>query len=92
MTMDTMAGTMRGVALVWILILVVLVLGIVALVKYLKKKRRSLHHCVRAHLAAKRLNDRGSETRAPAISTRLFPTRFYSHPQLSAIFLEKGSR
>lgn len=35
--MDGMGGMMGGMALVWILILVVLVLGVAALVKYLMK-------------------------------------------------------
>jgi hypothetical protein len=37
MTMDGMEWMMGGMALVWVLVVVVLVLGIAALVKYLKK-------------------------------------------------------
>jgi hypothetical protein len=37
MTMDTMGGMMGGMWLVWILVPVALLLGIVALVKYVKK-------------------------------------------------------
>jgi uncharacterized membrane protein len=37
MTMDGMEWMMGGMTLVWVLVVVVLVLGIAALVKYLKK-------------------------------------------------------
>lgn len=38
--MDRMGGMMTGMTLVWILVVVVLILGIAALLKYLTRKNR----------------------------------------------------